>query len=311
MAVRVTDLTAQDLADGFSRVIVVGLRAGGADAGQRTLESCRYAFDTPATEPPRMNVNQATIEELQALPGVDAAAASAIVAARGASGFRRLAALVGIGGLTREAVDGLRRFATTGVDHLSLDELGIEAIDLVAMSGSPLQGADTEIETRIRNFVRTEFGLPPDTPVTLAGARPAGYAYGLEEALEFAKQALNVLGAGSPLRPDSQQVPSGQVDTRVAFQFDAPGTQAPQAQLLAVPSKREIGVPWSTDELAEIVRETMDLAKIRAVDADAMGERAGAADNTGVGAALPALMLPTDPAKPGWGRKVFADGGLL
>jgi hypothetical protein len=445
---------------------------------------------------------------------------------------------------------------------LGLDELGIEALDLIGMAGSTLEGTDTEIEARIRNFVRTKLALSPDTPVALERARPAGYEYGLHEALELARQMLDVLGAGSPLRPDSlslvselalsrfsaqdvqemverfdnavkeveglnglsaqlraaadapernrllhkasryglpaaiprsaddpqlanlciaaateldkraaaaraiggshgetpsaerrikllvdaaralfggstfvlpafdppnraalaetfgreqlllgpghdeqrvrlwlqqlarvkkplaqledllmmaegwrqgasspmalklaqlpsaqagrwfglddtergvelhgesargrgvasivaatndpsgtlpsslllaqwdEQVPSGQVDTSVAFQFDAPGTQAPQTLLLAVPSRRAPGVQWSTDELAEIVAETMDLAKIRAVDADAMGERA-ATDEDGVGAVLPALMLPADPSKPGWARTVFADG---
>jgi hypothetical protein len=104
-----------------------------------------------------------------------------------------------------------------------------------------------------------------------------------------------------------ERVPSNSVDTSVAFQYDAPGNQAPQTLLLAVPGARDAAGVWSASELADIVRDTMDLAKIRAVDADAMAKHDGDPPRElGVGAVLPALMMAADPAKPGWARTAFA-----
>jgi hypothetical protein len=75
--------------------------------------------------------------------------------------------------------------------------------------------------------------------------------------------------------------------------------------LLAVPSQRtKADQRWSPDELAEIISDTMELAKVRAVDPDAMGAvEEEASGEAGVGLMFPTLMLPTDPEKPGWARE--------
>jgi competence ComEA-like helix-hairpin-helix protein len=105
-----------------------------------------------------------------------------------------------------------------------------------------------------------------------------------------------------------ERIPSDTLDTSVAFQYDAPSTQAPQSLLLAVPRQRGIPELWEAGELAAIVADTMDLAKARAVDLDAMARRDGDPPNEpGVGAVLPGLMFPTDPSKPEWGRQAFAN----
>ena len=46
----------------------------------------------------------------------------------------------------------------------------------------------------------------------------------------------------------------------------------------------------------EIVKDTMDLAKVRAVDLDAFRD---------VGIVFPALFLPTNPRQPAWDREVL------
>jgi hypothetical protein len=113
--------------------------------------------------------------------------------------------------------------------------------------------------------------------------------------------------AGVLLDQWDERIPSNTLDTSVAFQYDAPGSQAPHTLLLAVPGTRDVAL-WSPSNLAEIVRDTMDLAKIRAVDADALGERdTDPVNEPGTGAVLPALLLPADPSRPGWARTTFAN----
>jgi len=52
--------------------------------------------------------------------------------------------------------------------------------------------------------------------------------------------------------------------TGLSFHFDRPDAKAPQAILVAVPPNTERG--WTEDGLALVVRDTLDLAKLRAVD---------------------------------------------
>jgi hypothetical protein len=71
-------------------------------------------------------------------------------------------------------------------------------------------------------------------------------------------------------------VPSDVEDTGVTFHFDASGSEAPQAWLLAVhpdplPARDVTEAPrWSLETLEAILRETLELAELRAVDEDAL-----------------------------------------
>ena len=62
----------------------------------------------------------------------------------------------------------------------------------------------------------------------------------------------------------TEVVPAASTTTAVSFGFDAPGARPPQSILLAVPPVA--GTPWSVDALADVIGETLDLAKIRMVD---------------------------------------------
>jgi hypothetical protein len=102
------------------------------------------------------------------------------------------------------------------------------------------------------------------------------------------------------------RVPRAKVDTSVGFHYDAPSAQAPQCLLLAVPSRiTDPPGAWSEDELEAIVRSAMDLAKIRAVDLDALSapdpdaQFAANYRPVGVGALIPALFIPVDHSRPG------------
>ncbi len=59
-------------------------------------------------------------------------------------------------------------------------------------------------------------------------------------------------------------VPSTTETTGIALQYDQPNAAPPQTILIAVPP--EIGTPWTVWSLQQVLLETLDLARIRAVD---------------------------------------------
>jgi hypothetical protein len=63
-------------------------------------------------------------------------------------------------------------------------------------------------------------------------------------------------------------VPAEETTTALSFGFDAPGARPPQTILLAVPPVP--GAAWTVDTLADVIGETVDLAKIRMVDLSAV-----------------------------------------
>jgi hypothetical protein len=77
----------------------------------------------------------------------------------------------------------------------------------------------------------------------------------------------------------TERVPAKTVEAGVAFHAESPGAEAPQAVLIAVPSRN---AAWSTQELIAVVSQTLDLAKLRALDLSGMD----------VGQYLPATLLP-------------------
>jgi hypothetical protein len=64
--------------------------------------------------------------------------------------------------------------------------------------------------------------------------------------------------------PGDEAVPPESELTGLTFHFDRPDAQAPQAILVAVPPSPRRG--WTADGLALVVRDTLELAKLRAVD---------------------------------------------
>ncbi|MBB5926761.1 hypothetical protein [Streptomyces echinatus] len=63
--------------------------------------------------------------------------------------------------------------------------------------------------------------------------------------------------------PPAETVPETEL-TGVAFHFDRPDAKAPHSVLIAVPPDLERG--WTSDGLVQVLRETMELARLRAVD---------------------------------------------
>jgi hypothetical protein len=75
-------------------------------------------------------------------------------------------------------------------------------------------------------------------------------------------------------------VPGASETTGLAFHYDDPGAEAPHAVLLAVPPAG--AAHWDFATLVEILRDTLDLAKMRGVDGELLGA---------LGQLLPAVYL--------------------
>lgn len=67
-------------------------------------------------------------------------------------------------------------------------------------------------------------------------------------------------------------VPNTRETTALAFQFDVPNSSAPQSVLIAVPPVP--GQDWTAETLRRVLMETLDLAKLRAVDTVSLGATA-------------------------------------
>lgn len=101
----------------------------------------------------------------------------------------------------------------------------------------------------------------------------------LGEGLEFSRKIAGVI-----VDEWVETVPSTTETTAVAFHYDQPNSRAPNAVLLAVPP--DPSRPWDLDTLENILLETIELSKLRAVDTEAL---------RGLGHLLPALYFATNP----------------
>ncbi len=85
----------------------------------------------------------------------------------------------------------------------------------------------------------------------------------------------------------TELIPSTSELTGIAFNYDDPDSEAPQAILIAVPAvPGGIEGLWDLPSLVDMLRETLDLAKIRAVDGELLGS---------LSQLLPAIYLATIP----------------
>jgi hypothetical protein len=80
-------------------------------------------------------------------------------------------------------------------------------------------------------------------------------------------------------------VPNATQTTALTFQSDPPNSFPPQNILVAAPPVR--GQDWTTETLRRVLMETLDLAKLRAVDPSLLGA---------AGQYLPALYVPFNAA---------------
>lgn len=118
-------------------------------------------------------------------------------------------------------------------------------------------------------------GAPPGLTLAQVPHRP-GAAWNGRPAPAYVDGAASlVLLGGEVIEPArtlagllvdefTEVVPSSTESTGVAFRYEPPPAMAPQALLLAVPPA--IGEPWTVGSLNQVLLETLDLARIRALD---------------------------------------------
>lgn len=117
-----------------------------------------------------------------------------------------------------------------------------------------------------------EASRPPDGRVSIVLHRAA-------------KPAATAHWTGLVIDEWSETIPSETEQTAIAFHYDDPGAEAAQTILLAVPPAGERA--WSFDTLVATVRETLELARVRAVDLENLGL---------LGQLLPTIFLASNPA---------------
>jgi hypothetical protein len=96
-----------------------------------------------------------------------------------------------------------------------------------------------------------------------------------------------------------EAVPNATETTGMVFQYDQPDAAPPQCILLAVPA--DLDQPWNLWSLQQVLLETLDLARIRAVDPNVLEEGTTAVGSGGVfqlsiGHYLPALYFAVNSA---------------
>lgn len=155
--------------------------------------------------------------------------------------------------------------------------------DPVARWSAPLRGAEVlgtgeklELSVAQLPFNASDrwVGLPPQPGKEIQAGK-----------LSLVVQSATALDADQPLSGllvDEwvEVVPSAAETTAITFQFNPPDACAPQSVLLAVPPVPD--QPWTVASLHRVLVETLDMAKLRAVDAEALGE---------IGHYLPALFF--------------------
>jgi hypothetical protein len=114
---------------------------------------------------------------------------------------------------------------------------------------------------------RSAADRPPSGRISIAMYRPS-------------QRPLNVPWAGILVDEWNETIPASTELTGVSFHYDNPGAEAAQAILLAVPPTDR--KTWDLESLISTLDETFDLARIRAVDSDLLGD---------LGQLLPAIFL--------------------
>lgn len=157
--------------------------------------------------------------------------------------------------------------------------------DSVARFGAPLAGAEVLATGEKLNLSVAQLPFNATDPDRWVGLPPEPGKAVQAGKLSLVIQSTTAIDTAQPLSGllvDEwvEVVPSAKETTAITFQFNPPDACAPQTVLLAVPPVPD--APWTVADLHRVLVETLDMAKLRAVDCEALGE---------LGHYLPALFL--------------------
>src|SRR5439155_1905776 len=173
--------------------------------------------------------------------------------------------------------------ATTWIQRAARVRDGVSRLESVLLYGAALGRLDFDFDVAQLPHGTTdrwvalapEQGRVPGGRVSLVAKRSSGF------------DAAGSL-AGLSIDDWVEVVPSEVENTGVTFHFDAPGAEPPQAWLLAVhPDPVGERRMWDIETVEAILRETFELAELRAVDEDAL---------RGTGQFLPAAYFASNTA---------------
>jgi hypothetical protein len=146
----------------------------------------------------------------------------------------------------------------------------------VARLGAALRQARVLAETEtITDAALLDLAQVPHT----AGQRWVGLPLADDQPLREGVASLALHGAPADLQGPlaglfvdewTEVVPRTEETTGIAFRYDPPDAMAPQAILLAVPPV--VGEPWTVGTVNQVLLETLDLAHLRALGPEALGD---------------------------------------
>jgi hypothetical protein len=123
-------------------------------------------------------------------------------------------------------------------------------------------------------------GNPPAGKVSVVAHLPAGTP---DPTRKF---------AGLIVEQFTEVLPAPAKTTGLALHYDQPNAAPPQAIVLAVPPRPD--EDWTLDKLRDVVLDTLDLAKIRMVDLDALQEAGQFVPATFLGFNAKGVTVATD-----------------
>ncbi|MEU6381486.1 hypothetical protein [Streptomyces sp. NPDC046909] len=161
-------------------------------------------------------------------------------------------------------------------------------LETAAMLGPVLGAGSLELAGVQFPYLADDVWLGLDFPGTFRGGRP--FAFDSDKLLYTAHFATGAL-----IDPDDpaqnlcgllvdewvEVVPGTAETTGLSFHYDRPGSEAPQAVLLVTPPVP--GAAWQWQDIVDTLHETLDLARLRAVEPDQLAQ-------TPLGPLLPAVL---------------------
>ncbi|MBZ9772620.1 hypothetical protein [Mesorhizobium sp. CO1-1-8] len=136
----------------------------------------------------------------------------------------------------------------------------MHACEETMILGAALGGGEPSLDALQLPFAPDDrwlgLAFPPD--------RPPSHDELLYTAIFAAPFDGSRLQCGLLLDEWSEMIPGDTAQTGITFHHDRPNTEAPQTMLLVTPSDHH--APWAWEDLVDALGETLDLAKLRAVE---------------------------------------------